>query len=81
MKIGRAQVGYRGNFTICPNYDGWVVIDDSSDISPDFCWYIYKSKRSARNAIRKFLEGSHMAEPQIIRRMTEEEFINALNFD
>lgn len=82
MKIGRARIGYRGCFTICPNYGGWVVIYESpTTVILEMETYIYKTESSAKNAVKKLLDGTNKHEPQILRKMTDEEFIHALNFD
>lgn len=75
MKIGKAYV-YKTH-TICPNYGGWVIVHDSmiSDYN------IYKSIVDAINAEKKRKDGSQKSEPRIIGKMTDEQFINALNFD
>ena len=78
MRIGN-MFTYRG-YDICKNYGGYVIIDSCSKVSPDFTWFIYKNQTDAKNAIRKFLDGTNTAEPRTIRRMTEDEFINAFTF-
>lgn len=82
MKIGRARIKYRGCYTICPNYGGWVVISElPSNVILEMETYIYKTESSAKNAVKKLLDGTNKHEPQILRKMTDEEFIHALNFD
>ena len=68
QKIGKAYF-FRGE-TICPNYDGWVIING-------YDYNIYKTLADAVNAIRKTLDGSHRKEPVIIGTMTPNQFINA----
>ena len=63
---------YRG-VDICMNYGGYVIVDG-------YDYNIYKSYESARNAIRKRLDGTNKREPIIIGKMTDEQFINALKF-
>ena len=63
---------YRG-IEICRNYGGYVIVDG-------YDYNIYKSYESARNAIRKRLDGTNKREPIIIGKMTDEQFINALKF-
>lgn len=80
-RIGKALTGFRGCYSICPNYGGYVVVDDSASMYvPDFCFYIYKTENSAKNAVRKFLDGTNKSEPKVIRRMTDDEFIHAFTF-
>lgn len=62
---------YRG-IDICRNYGGWVIVDFND-------YNIYASYESAKNAVRKFLDGTHKREPKIIGQMTSEQFIHALN--
>ena len=82
MMIGKAQTGYRGTYTICPNYGGWDIVDElASGVILEPERYIYKTKNSAINAVKKILDGTNKNEPKILRKMTDEEFINALNFD
>ena len=61
---------YRG-VDICKNYDGYVIVDG-------YDYNIYKSYESAKNAVRKKLDGTHTHEPVIIGKMTDDQFINAL---
>lgn len=75
MKIGN-MFTYRG-YDIFKNYGGYVIVDSASKVSPEFTWFIYKTQIDAKNAIRKFLDGTNTAEPRTIHRMTEDEFINA----
>lgn len=58
------------NYMISKNYGGWVIEGD---------WNLYKTLEDARNAINKRHDGSHKAEPRIIRKMTNEEFVHALS--
>ena len=62
---------YRGE-EICRNYGGWVIVNG-------YDYNIYKSYESAKNAVRKKLDGSHKREPIIVGKMTDEQFINAFN--
>ena len=78
MKIGN-MFTYRG-YDICKNFGGYVIVDSTSKVSPEFTWFIYKTQADARNAIRKFLDGTNTAKPRTIRKMTEDEFINAFTF-
>ena len=71
MKIGNYKP-YRG-VDICRNYGGFVIVNG-------YDYNIYKSYESAKNAVRKHLDGSNKREPVIIGKMTDEQFINALNF-
>jgi hypothetical protein len=75
-------IGYRNCYTICSNYGGWVIVSELANgciLEPER--YIYKTKNSAINAVKKILDGTNKNEPKILRKMTDEEFINALNFD
>ena len=63
---------YRG-VDICKNYGGYVIVDG-------YDYNIYKSYESAKNAVRKHLDGTNKREPIIIGKMTDEQFINALKF-
>jgi len=63
---------YRG-VDICRNYGGYVIVDG-------YDRNIYKSYESAKNAVRKFLDGTHKREPVVIGKMTDEQFINAFLF-
>jgi len=60
--------------TICRNYGGWVIVDGYNH-------NIYKTLQDAVNAVKKGNDGSHKAEPRIIGKMTEDEFIHALKFN
>ena len=71
MRIGN-WLAYRG-IEICKNYGGWVIVNG-------YNYNIYKTLEDAKNAVRKHLDGTHKAEPRIIGRMTDEQFINALKF-
>lgn len=71
MRIGNMYI-YKG-VDICKNYGGWVVVNG-------YDYNIYKTLEDARNAVRKRHDGTHKAEPRIIGRMTDEQFINALEF-
>ena len=62
---------YRG-VDICRNYGGWVIVDWND-------YNIYASYESAKNAVRKGLDGTHKREPRVIGRMTVDQFIHALN--
>lgn len=63
---------YRG-VDICRNYGGYVIVDG-------FDYNIYNSYESAKNAVRKHLDGTQKREPVVIGKMTAEQFINALRF-
>ena len=58
---------------ICKNYGGYVIVNG-------YDYNIYKSYESAKNAVRKLLDGTNKREPIIIGKMTDEQFINALKF-
>ena len=60
-----------GVTTICPNYGGWVIVNG-------FDYNIYKRYIDAVNAYKQRKDGSNKAEPIIIGKMTDEQFINAL---
>lgn len=70
MKIGKWYVVEHGD-VVCPNYGGWVVAEEWN-------WYIYKTLKDAREAVKKFHTGDNKTEPRIIGKMTEEQYINAL---
>ena len=63
---------YRG-VDICKNYGGYVIVDG-------YDYNIYGSYESAKNAVRKHLDGTQKREPIVIGKMTTEQFINALRF-
>ena len=63
---------YRG-VDICRNYGGYVIVDG-------YDFNIYKSYESAKNAVRKTLDGTNKREPIIIGHMTDEQFIDAFRF-
>lgn len=69
-KIGDLDFYEHRAKTINRNYGGWVIEGD---------WSVYKTLQDARNAIDKRHDGSHKAEPRIIRTMTKDEFIHALS--
>ena len=73
MKIGKCY--FFRDHQICPNYGGWVLLNDFGLGD----WNIYKTLEDAKNAYRKGKDGTHKAEPRTIGRMTDEQFINALN--
>lgn len=57
---------------ICKNYGGWVIVDG-------YCYDIFKTLADARNYIDKRHDGNYKAEPRVIGKMTDEQFINAFN--
>ena len=63
---------YRG-VEICRNYGGWIVVNG-------YDYNIFGSYESAKNAVRKHLDGTQKREPIIIGEMTEQQFINAFKF-
>ena len=61
---------YRGYHTIVRNYGGWVVCGD---------FQLYKTLADAKNAIDKKEDGTHKAEPRVMRTLSDEEFISAFS--
>ncbi len=58
---------HRGQ-SIVRNYGGWVIEGD---------WQLYKTLADVKNAIDKRHDSSHKAEPRVIRKLTNEEFVKA----
>jgi len=73
MKIGKAYLF--SDYTISPNYGGWILQEDFG--LGDY--NIYKTFRDAQNAHKKRKDGTNTAEPRIIGKMTDDQFINSLN--
>ena len=65
---------FHRDYTICRNYGGWVVVGTYSSS----CYDIFKTLADAKNYIDKHHDGSNKAEPRIIGKMTDEQFINAI---
>ena len=58
------------SYFIIHNYGGWVIEGDFN---------LYKTLADTRNAIDKRHDGSHKAEPRIIRTLTDDEFVYAFS--
>lgn len=61
---------YKGA-TIAPNFGGWVVSGRCD---------LYKTLADAKNAVRKSNDSSHTAEPRVLRKLTNEEFVHAFSY-
>ena len=72
LKIGKWYL-INKEITICPNYGGWIITGENYHD-----YNIYRRYTDTINAYKKRKDGTNREEPEIIGKMTDEQYINAL---